>query len=182
MPKFPNTPDDSDTRVDSIDVLIYDYLLTSGPYNEATVQELIDRFPQHEGSIRQFLDTRDQISSVFKANIPPAEASASSTIGLEAINADGEIKIFGEFQLIRILGYGGMGVVYEAMHPRLNRRVALKLCKQIRGARNETVSRFRLEAETACRLEHPNIVQFIDCGELEGEQGTRLKQHGNMVR
>jgi eukaryotic-like serine/threonine-protein kinase len=70
------------------------------------------------------------------------------------------------YSISRELGRGGMGVVYEARHLALNRRVAIKV---VRGfASREEVARFRIEAEAVARLQHPNIVQIYEVGEHAG--------------
>ena len=65
------------------------------------------------------------------------------------------------YRIVRLIGQGGMGEVYEALHEPLSRRVALK---KIRGdlASDELLTRFRREAEASAALGHPNIVQVTD--------------------
>ena len=69
----------------------------------------------------------------------------------------------------RILGRGGMGVVYEALQVRLNRVVALKMIRAGVHASAEDRSRFVAEAEAIARLRHPNIVQIHALGDCEGQ-------------
>jgi len=72
------------------------------------------------------------------------------------------------YEILAELGRGGMGVVYQARDPKLNRIVALKMI--LAGSHAGTVERvrFRQEAETIARLQHPNIVQIHDVGFDEG--------------
>ena len=70
----------------------------------------------------------------------------------------------GQYQLEKFLGKGGMGVVYRALQPRLNRQVAVKILSDTQAARPEQVKRFHREAETSARLEHPHIVPVYDYG------------------
>ncbi len=65
-------------------------------------------------------------------------------------------------------GRGGMGVVYQAWQPGLKRVVALKMIPDRDYARPETLGRFRAEAESLARLQHPNIVQVFHVGEQAG--------------
>jgi len=82
---------------------------------------------------------------------------------------------FGEYQLEAELGRGGMGVVYQALQPSLGRSVALKMLRSGDGASDEEVSRFRLEAEAAARLEHPHIVPLYEVGEVSSRPYFTMK-------
>ena len=69
------------------------------------------------------------------------------------------------YRIIGELGRGGMGVVYEALQERLNRRVALKILPAMGGAANrDAVKRFRQEATSAAKLHHSGIVPIYDFG------------------
>lgn len=72
------------------------------------------------------------------------------------------------FEMLRVLGRGGMGVVYLARQVQLDRLVALKMILGGLDARPEDRERFRAEAQAIARLQHPNIVQLHDLGECEG--------------
>jgi serine/threonine protein kinase len=74
----------------------------------------------------------------------------------------------GDFDVVRELGRGGMGVVYEARQLSLNRRVALKVLAPGLGLTPRAVDRFRREAEAAAKLHHTNIVPVYATGEQDG--------------
>jgi serine/threonine protein kinase/Tfp pilus assembly protein PilF len=80
----------------------------------------------------------------------------------------GTVETIGDFEVLREIGRGGMGVVYEARQLSLNRRVALKVLPGIGRSSNEAVERFRREAASAARLTHPNIIQVYAFGESAG--------------
>src|SRR5262245_7699911 len=74
----------------------------------------------------------------------------------------------GDFEIVREIGRGGMGVVYEAGQVSLKRRVALKVLSRGLGLTPSAVERFRREAETAAKLHHTNIVTVYATGEEDG--------------
>jgi len=74
----------------------------------------------------------------------------------------------GDFEIIRELGRGGMGIVYEARQVSLNRKVALKVLSASLGLTTKAVIRFQREAEAAAKLHHTNIVPIYATGEQDG--------------
>ncbi len=97
-------------------------------------------------------------------------------------------KKLGRYEIVRVLGRGAMGMVYEARDPNLDRRVAIKTIKVenlSEEAALEYEARFRTEARSAARLQHPNIVSVYDSGRdgdiaflvMEFIQGDDLKHH-----
>lgn len=74
----------------------------------------------------------------------------------------------GEYQLLEILGEGGMGIVYRALHTELDRVVALKVLAGTRTADEQTVERFKREMKAVGRLDHTNIVRAHDARQIEG--------------
>lgn len=100
--------------------------------------------------------------------------------------------IAGKYRLVRLIGRGGMGVVWEAHSTALDIRVAIKLIHQFTAA-PEDQQRLLLEAKAAARLVDPGVVRVFDCGEtlngdpyivmelLEGEDlATRLDDRGRL--
>ena len=98
------------------------------------------------------------------------------------------LKKLGRYDLTRVLGKGAMGLVYEGRDPNLNRRVAIKTIKVDNlsdEAAKEYEVRFRTEAHSAARLQHPNIVSVYDSDRdgdiaflvLEFVEGDDLKHH-----
>jgi serine/threonine protein kinase len=74
------------------------------------------------------------------------------------------VALFPQFESLELIGRGGMGVVYRARQPALDRLVAIKLLPVEAGADDEFAARFQAEARALARLQHPNIVTVHDFG------------------
>ena len=79
----------------------------------------------------------------------------------------------GKYDILRELGQGAMGIVYEGRDPVIDRRVAIKTLKREqleRSEADEVIARFKREAQAAGRLNHPNVVAIYEYGEMSGEE------------
>jgi eukaryotic-like serine/threonine-protein kinase len=75
--------------------------------------------------------------------------------------------IDGKYQIVRIIGEGGMGVVYEGLNTRIHRRVAIKLLHASLATSGDVVARFEKEAQAAGRIGSKHIVEVLDLGHFD---------------
>jgi hypothetical protein len=110
-----------------------------------------ESFPEHV--VEQFGGMCPACVAGF-AQLPGPVAEASLLPG----------STFGRYEILEVIGRGGMGVVYRARQPGLDRQVALKILSPRLAADREFVERFEREAKALARLSHPSIVAVHDCG------------------
>jgi serine/threonine protein kinase len=111
-------------------------------------------------------DLADQIRKLFRALVVLEDVRPASTP--EPPGGGGPPKRLGEYRIVREIGRGGMGIVYEAQQESLGRRVALKVLPPRALADERQVHRFQREARAAARLHHTNIVPVFAVGEDDG--------------
>lgn len=85
--------------------------------------------------------------------------------------------VIGPYRIVRQLGAGGMGAVYEAVHEVIQRRVAVKVLHPEAGRSPETINRFLNEARAANLVSHPGLVQITDFGSLPDGAGFLVMEY-----
>ena len=98
--------------------------------------------------------------------LPPPGRAIHSDLGLETPETHGR---FGNYELLGLLGRGGMGVVYKARQLDLNRTVALKMILASQFASVDQLRRFQAEAQAAAGLSHPHVLQVHEAGCVNGQ-------------
>lgn len=147
---------------------------------KSIVMEALDLTPpERSGYVARACDDdtkiRREVDSLLRADVegrlpPPADQAHGSAALPEAGGSMLVGRRVGRYRIIRLIGMGGMGAVYEARRDDLVRPVALKVMRAglISAA---ATARFQREASTLSRLDHPGVAQIYDSGMHESELG-----------
>ena len=143
--------------VDPLDILAEEFVHRLRDGEHPSLSEYTARHP----------DLAKRIQTLFPALVEMEDAgSAVGPWAGRGRRATPVADRIGEYRILRKLGEGGMGVVYEAVQESLGRHVALKVLSHSRQATD--LERFRREARTAARLHHTHIVPVFAVGEADG--------------
>lgn len=120
---------------------------------------LLERAVRPELGVRTASPSGQEAPPGARPGLPPRVPT------LEALR-----DLFPDLEILDLLGAGGMGAVYKARQPRLNRLVALKIMFASSGQETDFALRFEREAQVLARLNHPYIVTIYDFGDLGPER------------
>jgi eukaryotic-like serine/threonine-protein kinase len=123
-------------------------------------EELLARHPEKAEQLRGYLKG---LALFHRAANHDATLTESHLRSGQASRGD-----IGDFRLIREIGRGGMGVVYECVQVSLGRRVALKVLPFAAAIDEKQITRFKNEAQAAAQVDHPNIVPVYAVGQDDG--------------
>ncbi len=151
---------ESSSGRDPVEELAEDYLERLRRGDRPTVSEYVRRHPEHAEAIREVFSALAKIEQLRPSG---GEAGVGRVPDEPATGR--RIQQLGDFRIIREVGRGGMGVVYEAEQISLGRRVALKVLPGGPTRNDQAVERFRREARAAARLHHTNIVPVFEVGQ-----------------
>jgi WD40 repeat protein/serine/threonine protein kinase len=153
-------PTSESGKYDLIDQLAEEFAERYRRGERPALEEYLARYPDLADDLRQLLPAMVEIEQV-KQDASPSEPVPGATRA--------PLTDVGDYHLLREIGRGGMGVVYEAEQVSLGRRVALKLLpqQQLHDARQRR--RFEREAKAAAKLHHTNIVPVFGVGDYEGQ-------------
>lgn len=126
-----------------------------------SVTEYIQRFPEQAEELKELLPAVAMMEQL-------KQKEESRIDSFERLSAISGLQQLGDFRIIREIGHGGMGVVYEAEQESLGRQVALKVLSPTTLDSPKSIRRFRREAETVARLHHTNIVPVFGVGDEKG--------------
>ncbi len=142
----------------SLELLIEEFVNKLRSRQNPDIEEFARRFPNHSNEIRETLEALAVIERV--ALHSDLKSEPGLRFGAQANTAK---EYIGDFQILREIGRGGMGIVYEAEQISLGRRVALKVIPKSLN-KSSISARFKREAKAAAKLHHTNIVPVFGVG------------------
>ncbi len=177
--RFPELHDDPARE---LDLIAADYRLRRRKGAVRDASEYVWRFPEHGSRLAARLAAEDEAARIAEeakpaaeswiAEVPtvvePKDGPAQSSGAPPDAAPDPTLPSVPGYVVLRKLGKGGMGVVYLARQLGVGREVALKMIRSGEHAGPDELARFRSEAHSLGRLQHPHIVQIFDVGEYGG--------------
>ena len=153
-------PTESDPEILAKIVDHFTVRLRAGQY--PAIEDYQKRFPKLASEIEALLAPVAMIEQLKSSPPHPAVRNRRSLDEVSSLQQIGSYQVVGE------IGRGGMGIVFEAIHQSLGRRVAIKVMPTPLVNSKPYVERFKREAQAAARLHHTNIVSVFGVGEGEG--------------
>ncbi len=147
-----------------VELLAQDFLDRKRRGERPTLREYVERHPELAEEIRDLFPALLMMEDL-------GESSGGTTGSLAAdngVSVGTRLERLGDYRILREIGRGGMGVVYEAEQESLGRRVALKVLSAGALLDPKQVRRFEREAKAAARLHHTNIVPVFGVGRQDG--------------
>jgi eukaryotic-like serine/threonine-protein kinase len=146
-------PADASDREARLDAVIAAYIESRDAGQNPDPNAWLARHPDLAPELEQYFQGEDLVDWLVATAVPAEPGRASR---------------FGRYRVVRMIGRGGMGSVYEAIDPRSGRRVALKVLPTCGLPDPLQRERFEREARVIAGLDHPNIVPLLDVGEQAG--------------
>jgi serine/threonine protein kinase/WD40 repeat protein len=142
---------------DPFEVVAESFLASYRAGERPSIEELAARHPELAGQIRKLLPAMVRVEQDLTIDPEPS----AKGVPLAPPNLARQLA---DYRIVREIGRGGMGVVYEAEQISLGRRVALKVLPAHAVGDRKALERFRREAKAAARLHHTNIVPVFEVG------------------
>jgi serine/threonine protein kinase/WD40 repeat protein len=153
------------SEIDPLDPVAEEFLERFRNGERPPVSEYVERYPDLADRIRQLFPAL----VLMERGAPSAAGAETGPFGATVHEAAAtRPHVLGDFRILREVGHGGMGVVYEAVQESLGRHVALKVLPTALLRKGKFLERFKREARAAGRLHHTNIVPVHGVGEHQG--------------
>lgn len=152
-----NCSSESSSSRQRVDILGEDFLRRLSHGESPSIEEYAEKYPEIADEIREIFPALRIMDQVAPDTQDPLDERRMATADL--------ISQIGDYQIVRKIGQGGMGVVYEARQVSLNRKVALKVLPDHIANDEKFIERFKREARAAAKLHHTNIVPVFEVGQ-----------------
>jgi hypothetical protein len=171
---------DNGSLPDSLGPILEEFLARLRQGERPSLNDFAQRYPDHAEEIRELFPPLVQVEMAGEHGASQHQEPGADEAGGGEIGGDGADAHFarefvskqpdrlGDYRIVRKIGGGGMGIVYEAEREALSSRVALKVIHPKYRSRPEYLRWFLHEARTAASLHHTNIVAVFDYGDHEG--------------
>src|SRR5262245_20911667 len=154
----------SSSRPVTVDQLAEEFLARQRKGERPDVREYADKYPHLADEIRDVLG-----ALAVMEDLKPSMLDVTGTAAGAVTVAEGKrLERLGDYRILREVGRGGMGIVYEAEQESLGRRVALKVLPSQSFMDPQQQKRFQREAKAAAKMHHTNIVPVYGVGEHDG--------------
>ena len=151
--------DDDLSSADPLGQIADEFVAAFRQGKRPSVEELARRYPEQAGEIREMLPALVLMEKAKSVDDTPWQRRPAAAVALQQL---------GDYRILREVGRGGMGVVYEAQQLSLGRHVAIKVLPSHSLLDPRQLARFQREARSAARLHHTNIVPVFGVGEQDG--------------
>ncbi|HVX12139.1 MAG TPA: serine/threonine-protein kinase [Pirellulales bacterium] len=156
--------DATDSERNPVEELAEEFIERRRRGEKPSVEEYAGKFPELAGPIRELFPALVMMEKLGAENDFFGEPDPDPRLP----SPRSRLEQIGDFRVLREVGRGGMGIVYEAEQESLGRRVALKVLSGHRLIDSAQVRRFEREARSAARLHHTNIVPVFGVGKQDG--------------
>jgi eukaryotic-like serine/threonine-protein kinase len=125
------------------------------------VDEFVKQYPEFENQIRKRLQNLNEIDSLFDCLMQ----ADTSDFGNAITESNLVGQKLGDYEILKMVGQGGMGAVFLARQVSLDREVALKVISSVGGPQAKNLDRFKRESKVLAQISHPNIVPIYEIGQ-----------------
>lgn len=157
-----------------LDLVYNEYLLREKLGEQPSLEEYQKRFPDCarvlQRQIELHLALQANITTLAQGNADSKQLPSSASVpdGSRVLPGQTLPTQFGRYRILKKLGQGGMGTVYQALDTTLDRQVALKVIQFREQGSDNALQRFFREAQAAAALAHPHLCPVYDAGEIDG--------------
>ena len=148
----------SDPQQQELDRIAEEFAASIRKGENPSIDTLVDHYPQDARQLRELLNSIAMIERIKQQNLQGNLDREHDTLTVQQLD---------DYRIVREIGRGGMGLVFEAIDQSLHRRVAIKVLPSGLLSDPRNLDRFRREARAVARLRHPNIVSVFGVGQSD---------------